>query len=261
MTNESGDSASPADRDSTGPNLSKNPDPSDQFTPYSPPYEVPQYGVPQYEVPQYEAPQYGVPQYGYPAPPPTGSPVPGAVTVTRSLGVGAVVGALLLIAYGWLTYASFEPKGPGVGKSSVNGWGQVFFDGDQMDLPTGANGSPYAAIYIPIFVVPVVILGLLVACNVGRFGNSITIFVLATLHFLLSLAFLAAPNMCILFDDDVAAEVFEAANTFSNGPGAISTTITLLAVAGTSLAGIILGRRKVYPQGQYAPGVYGGYQT
>lgn len=217
-----------------------NPYPADQFTPY--PYIPP------------------APQYGYPAQTPVGAPLPGALAATRSLGAAALVGALLLIAYGWLTFASFETKGGDTFTSTVNGWGQVFVDGDQINLPTGASGSPYIGVFIPVFVIPVVILGLLVTCNIGRFGNSIAIFVLAVLHFLLSLLFLAVPSMCILFDDDLDADIFESTNAFTTGPGAIATTVTLLVLAGTSLTGIILGRKKIYPQSPPAPELYGGYR-
>lgn len=253
MTNDSDGSGG------SGPDLGKNPyhDPTAA-------YPAPDYGVPvnPYPVDQFTPYPWGppAPQYGYPPQAAVGAPLPGALAATRALGAVALVGALLLIAYGWLTFASFETKGGDTITSTVNGWGQVFVDGDQINLPTGSNGSPYIGVFIPVFVIPVVILGLLVMCNIGRFGNSIAIFVLAVLHFLLSLIFLAVPSMCILFEADVDAEVFESTNDFTTGPGAILTTITLLVVAGTSLAGIILGRKKVYPQSPPSPALSGGYQ-
>lgn len=185
------------------------------------------------------------------------APRPAALTATRSLGIAAATGAVLLIGYGWLTFASFTPVDSGDAPTTVNGWGQVFFDGRQFDSYYGGEGSPYTGVFIPAFVIPVVILGLLVACNIGRFGNSVAIFALAILHLLLSLLFLAAPSMCLVFDTESGNEVFESVNTFSTGPGAILTTLTIAIVSGTSLAGIILGRRKTYPQpaaGGFYPG-------
>lgn len=224
--------------------------PSDQFMPYPPPYQPSpqqfsqptQYGTPQYGSPQFGNPQFGVPQFGAATPGFDTKPV--AVGVTRAFGAAALVGALLMVAYGWLTWASFEPKTSSGPRASVNGWGQVFEAGESVDLGSGASGAPYAGVFLPLFVLPVAILGLLVLCNIGRFGNSIAIFVLSVLHLLLAIIFLAAPSICILFESDFESEVFEATNNFSTGPGAVLATLTLLVVTGTSLAGIVLGRRR-----------------
>jgi hypothetical protein len=182
-------------------------------------------------------------------------PNPAAVVTTRILGAVALVGALLLIAYGWLTWASFEPKGGGT-KQSVTGWGDVVVDGQTVELPAGANGAPYAVVFIPVFVIPVVILALLVVCNIGRFGNSIAILVLSILHLLMAIVFLLAPSICILFDYELDSELFEATNNFSTGPGAILATLTLVVITGTSIAGIVLGRKTTFTPGQR---IYTGY--
>ena len=213
--------------------------PSDQFVPYPPPYQP---SAQQFSQPaQYGIPQYGVPQFGGSTPGFDTKPV--AVGLTRAFGAAALVGALLMVAYGWLTWASFEPKTSSGPRASVNGWGQVFEAGESVDLGSGASGAPYAGVFLPLFVLPVAILGLLVLCNIGRFGNSIAIFVLSVLHLLLAIIFLAAPSICILFESDFESEVFEATNNFSTGPGAVLATLTLLVVTGTSLAGIVFGRR------------------
>ena len=219
--------------------------PSDQFVPYPPPYQpsAQQFSQPaQYGSPQFGVPQYGTPQFG--APTPGFDPKPAAVGLTRAFGAAALVGALLMVAYGWLTWASFEPKTSSGPRASVNGWGQVFEAGEPVDLGSGASGAPYAGVFLPLFVLPVAVLGLLVLCNIGRFGNSIAVFVLSVLHLLLAIIFLAAPSICILFESDIESEVFEATNNFSTGPGAVLATLTLLVVTGTSLAGIVLGRKR-----------------
>ena len=197
---------------------------------------------PQYGTPQFGAPQFGVPQFG--ASTPGFDPKPVAVGLTRAFGAAALVGALLIVVYGWLTWASFEPKTSSGPRASVNGWGQVFEAGEPVDLGSGASGAPYAGVFLPLFVLTVAVLGLLILCNIGRFGNSIAVFVLSVLHLLLAIIFLAAPSICILFESDIESEVFEATNNFSTGPGAVLATLTLLLVTGTSLAGIVLGRRK-----------------
>ena len=240
--------------------------PADQFVPYPPPYQPDaqqfspstQYGngphwSPQYETPQFGSPQFGVPQFGGSTP--GFEPKPVAVGLTRASGAAALVGALLMVAFGWLTWASFESKTSGGPGASVNDWGQVFQGGESVDLGSGATGAPYAAVFLPLFVLPVAVLGLLVLCNTGRFGNSIAIFVLSVLHLLLAIIFLAAPSICVLFESDIESEIFEATNNFSTGPGAVLATLTLLVVTGTSLAGIVLGRNRAPA---YAP-TY-GYQ-
>jgi hypothetical protein len=185
-----------------------------------------------------------------------GESKPAAVGATRTLGAMAMVGSLLLIAYGWLTWASFAPKWGGP-TTKVNGWGDVTSQGEATDLPIGAVGMPYVPAFIPLFVIPVLVLGLLVLCNIGRLGNSIAILVLAILHLLFAIACLALPSVCILFDIESDSGLFEATHNFSTGPGAILATLTMLAIVGTSIAGIVLGR-KVQLQLQ-APPTYVGY--
>ena len=124
----------------------------------------------------------------------------------------------------------------------------MFEAGEPVDLGSGASGAPYAGVFLPLFVLPVAVLGLLILCNIGRFGNSIAVFVLSVLHLLLAIIFLAAPSICILFESDFESEVFEATNNFSTGPGAVLATLTLLVVTATSLAGIVLGRRRAHVQ-------------
>ncbi|MCK0516916.1 hypothetical protein [Williamsia sp. DF01-3] len=249
------DSHHPGHVDQSGFNPYPPAQASDQFVPYPPPYQPSaqqfsqptQYGNTQYETPQYGTPQFGNPQVGVPqywGSMPGLDPKPVAVGLTRAFGAAALVGALLMVAYGWLTWASFEPKMSSGPRASVNGWGQVFEAGESVDLGSGASGAPYAGVFLPLFVLPVAVLGLLILCNIGRFGNSIAVFVLSVLHLLLAIIFLAAPSICILFESDIESEVFEATNNFSTGPGAVLATLTLLLVTGTSLAGIMLGRRK-----------------
>ena len=249
------DSHHPGHVDQSGFNPYPPAQSSDQFVPYPPPYQPSaqqfsqptQYGNTQYETPQYGTPQFGNPQVGVPqywGSMPGLDPKPVAVGLTRAFGAAALVGALLMVAYGWLTWASFEPKMSSGPRASVNGWGQVFEAGESVDLGSGASGAPYAGVFLPLFVLPVAVLGLLILCNIGRFGNSIAVFVLSVLHLLLAIIFLAAPSICILFESDIESEVFEATNNFSTGPGAVLATLTLLLVTGTSLAGIVLGRRK-----------------
>ena len=249
------DSHHPGHVDQSGFNPYPPAQASDQFVPYPPPYQPSaqqfsqptQYGNTQYETPQYGTPQFGNPQVGVPqywGSMPGLDPKPVAVGLTRAFGAAALVGALLMVAYGWLTWASFDPKMSSVPRASVNGWGQVFEAGESVDLGSGASGAPYAGVFLPLFVLPVAVLGLLILCNIGRFGNSIAVFVLSVLHLLLAIIFLAAPSICILFESDIESEVFEATNNFSTGPGAVLATLTLLLVTGTSLAGIVLGRRK-----------------
>lgn len=224
--------------------------PPDQFMPYPPPYQPgpqqfaqpTQYGNTQHGSPQFGGSQFGGSQFGGSAP--GLDPKPVAVGLTRAFGAAALIGALLMVAYGWLTWASFESKTSGGPRASVNGWGQVFQAGESVDLGAGASGTPYAAVFLPLFVLPVAVLGLLIVCNIGRFGNSIAVFVLSVLHLLLAIIFLAAPSICILFESDIESEVFEATNDFSTGPGAVLATLTLLVITGTSLAGIVLGRRR-----------------
>ncbi|CAM3075524.1 hypothetical protein DFJ75_4102 [Williamsia muralis] len=247
---EPADPQHPGHVDQSGFNPYPPAQPSDQFVPYPPPYQPSaqqfsqpaQYGNTQYGNPQYGVPQYGVPQFGGSTP--GFDPKPVAVGLTRAFGAAALVGALLMVAYGWLTWASFEPKTSNGPRASVNGWGQVFEAGEPVDLGSGASGAPYAGVFLPLFVLPVAILGLLVLCNIGRFGNSIAVFVLSVLHLLLAIIFLAAPSICILFESDFESEVFEATNDFTTGPGAVLATLTLLVVTGTSLAGIVLGRKR-----------------
>ena len=249
------DSHHPGHVDQSGFNPYPPAQASDQFVPYPPPYQPSaqqfsqptQYGNTQYETPQYGTPQFGNPQVGVPqywGSMPGLDPKPVAVGLTRAFGAAALVGALLMVAYGWLTWASFEPKMSSGPRASVNGWGQVFEAGEPVDLGSGASGAPYAGVFLPLFVLPVAVLGLLILCNIGRFGNSIAVFVLSVLHLLLAIIFLAAPSICILFESGFESEVFEATNNFSTGPGAVLATLTLLLVTGTSLAGIMLGRRK-----------------
>lgn len=239
------DSHHPGHVDQSGFNPYPPAQASDQFVPYPPPYQpsAQQFSQPvQYGTPQFGNPQVGVPQYWGSMP--GLDPKPVAVGLTRAFGAAALVGALLMVAYGWLTWASFEPKMSSGPRASVNGWGQVFEAGEPVDLGSGASGAPYAGVFLPLFVLPVAVLGLLILCNIGRFGNSIAVFVLSVLHLLLAIIFLAAPSICILFESDIESEVFEATNNFSTGPGAVLATLTLLLVTGTSLAGIVLGRRK-----------------
>jgi hypothetical protein len=224
----------------------------DQFVPYPPPYQP---DPEQYPAPQYPAaPQFGgAPQFGRPPQFPgaqlSWEPKQASVGITRILGAVALVGALIMVAYGWLTWASFEAKGGGP-EQSVTGWGDVVTGGESVELPAGASGAPYAAVFIPLFVIPVIVLGLLVVCNIGRFGNSIAILVLSALHLLLAIIFLAAPSICILFDSDLDSELFEATNNFSTGPGAVMATLTLAVITGTSIAGIVLGRKTTFTQTQ-----------
>ncbi|PXW27782.1 UNVERIFIED_CONTAM: hypothetical protein DES50_11378 [Williamsia faeni] len=243
--------------------------PSDQFVPYTPP----QYGDPlqtQSPAEQYSDQRYAVPPYPHHYPVPEfsvsdHSPAvhlqPAAVGATRILGAVAMVGALLFIAYGWLTWASFEPRYTEAPTISVNGWGQVFQNGSQISMDPGTTGTPFAATFIPFFVLPVFVLALLIVCNIGRFGNSIAILVLAVLHLILALAFLLVPSTCVIFDDDEDSVLFEGLNDFSTGPGAILAAVTLLIVVGTSITGIILGRKKIYPPSTATtgPGGYPGF--
>ena len=253
------DSHHPGHVDQSGFNPYPPAQASDQFVPYPPPYQPSaqqfsqptQYGNTQYETPQYGTPQFGNPQVGVPqywGSMPGLDPKPVAVGLTRAFGAAALVGALLMVAYGWLTWASFEPKMSSGPRASVNGWGQVFEAGEPVDLGSGASGAPYAGVFLPLFVLPVAVLGLLILCNIGRFGNSIAVFVLSVLHLLLAIICLAAPSICILFETDIESEVFEATNNFSTGPGAVLATLTLLVVTATSLAGIVLGRRRAHVQ-------------
>ena len=240
---------------------------SDQFAPYTPP----QYGdplnsqfPPPYPAPQYPSSQYPTSQY-----PESGftladvPPIrlqPAAVAATRILGAVALVGALSFIAYGWLTWASFEPKYTDAAKVSVNGWGQVFQDGSQLIMDPGTAGMPFAAFFIPFLVLPVAILALLVICNIGRFGNSIAILVLSVLHLFVALAFLAVPSTCIIFDNDDDSVFFEGLNHFSTGPGTILATATLVVMTGTSIAGVVLGRKaNPSPVAPAGPGGYRGF--
>lgn len=250
--------------------------PSDQFTPYTPPpygdplqsqypsqqYPPQQHPTPQYPTHQYPTPQYQALQYPEPGFAMSGAPAvrlqPAAVAATRALGAVALVGALLFIAYGWLTWASFEPKYTDAEKVSVNGWGQVFQGGSQLIMDPGTTGTPYAAFFIPFLVLPVAILALLVMFNIGRFGNSIAILVLSVFHLLVALAFLAVPSTCILFDSEDDSVLFEGLNDFSTGPGTILATMTLVVMTGTSIAGIVLGRRKISPS-PATPAGYGAY--
>jgi hypothetical protein len=239
---------------------------ADQFVPYTPP----QYGDPlQAQYPTDRYPESAVPQYPTHHYAPAPYPVPGfdvsavriqpaAVGATRILGAVALVGALLFVAYGWLTWASFDPRYTEAPTVSVNGWGQVFQDGSQITMDAGTAGTPFATTFIPFFALPVAILAVLIICNIGRFGNAIAILVLAVLHLILALSYLAVPSTCIIFDDDEDSVLFEGLNDFSTGPGAILATVTLLIVAGTSITGIILGRKKIYPAPATAPG-YGAY--
>ncbi|HEY9316016.1 hypothetical protein [Williamsia sp.] len=250
---------------------------ADQFVPYTPPQygdplqtqypaeRYPESAVPQQpEVPRYPTHHYAPAQYPaapYPVPGFEVSAVrlqPAAVGATRILGAVTLVGALLFIAYGWLTWASFDPRYTEAPTVSVNGWGQVFQNGSQITLDAGTAGTPFATTFIPFFALPVAILAVLIICNIGRFGNAIAILVLAVLHLILALSYLAVPSTCIIFDDDEDSVLFEGLNDFSTGPGAILATMTLLIVVGTSITGIILGRKKTYPAPALAPG-YGAY--
>lgn len=202
----------------------------------------PQGGVPQ----QYTAPPGypGAPQpypyrYPYPAPP---KPPLRHVAATRLFASGTLIGYVLIIVFGFLTFSYVTPKASG-DRSMITGWGEWGHQGRELPLHHGAHAIIVPGVLPPLLVLlPVGLMAVLILCNIARRPLAIISILFAIVASLIALGLTMAPDDVVIVFDSASNDYLDAHYDFSTGPAAWLSAAMCIMITLCCIGGIAFGR-------------------
>ncbi|MGC4935366.1 hypothetical protein ACLQ3C_16985 [Gordonia sp. DT30] len=232
-------------------------------TPYPNPYPQQQYPLPQ-GVPPAGQPWGGV---GYPG----GYGMPGAygaapyvpapkpplrhVALTRTFAACTMLAWLLIMLFGFLTFATVTRIG--AGDSTFSGWGHWTSQGEGLPLIGGAEAVIFPGVLLPLLILfPTLLSSILILCNVARRGFAVVNMVFGIIGAGVATAAVVDPSLVVATFDDRSSQYVDAHYTFSAGPSAILNVVLGVAVVLLAIGGIIWGGKAPVPVPAYTQPAY-----
>lgn len=179
------------------------------------------------------------------------------VKLTRILAVSILGAILLSVIVGFLPWYSVTD--PGTGDTTQHGgWsGQTYdvtYPHPYLDYKITTQVSTAYPATVLVWLFPILIMSIIVACNIGRRGLAIANTVVAAIATLCVIVTLVSPGLPSSGSDDSdAVEQFKNSYDLGAGIGPFLALLLTLAIAGCSIAGIVYGGKPKQPLIYYAP--------